>query len=138
MNLYKNKFQLFALLSIPSLQYTTKFLKNKINNKILNYRKYKEDILIFKNIDSSHFSFLVKNIKEQTKNQTFKNNIYILCQDEYMVKIPYNIIEIKFNNNLYTLKPLLNKYSNIIGYKISTYSDDLDNFIMSLCSKIIN
>ena len=55
-----------------------------------------------------------------------------------MVKIPYDIIEIEFNNNLYTLKPLLNKYSNIIGYKISTYGDDLDNFIMSLCSRTIN
>jgi len=137
MNLYTNKFKLITLISIPSLYYTTKFLKNKIYEKIENHKKYKEDILIFKNIDTSHFSFLIKNIKEKTKYNKFKNNIYILCQDEYMVKIPYDKIQIKFNNNLYTLKPLLNKYSNIIGYKISTYGDNLDDFIMSLCSKII-
>ena len=138
MNLYTNKFKLITLISIPSLYYTTKFLKNKIYEKIKYNKKYKEDILIFKNIDTSHFSFLIKNVKEQTKYNIFKNNIYILCQDEYMVKIPYDKIQIKFNDNLYTLKPLLNKYSNIIGYKISTYADGLDDFIMSLCSKIIN
>tara|TARA_B100001094_G_scaffold300631_1_gene326221 strand:- start:322 stop:741 length:420 start_codon:yes stop_codon:yes gene_type:complete len=138
MKLYENnKFKLLGLIAIPSLFYTTKFLKNKIYEKIQYNKKYKEDILIFKNIDPTHFSFLIKNIKEQTKNNKFKTNIYILCQDEYMVKIPYNTFEIKYNNNLYKLKPLLNKYSNIIGYKISTYSNELDEFIISLCSQII-
>lgn len=138
MKLYENnKFKLLSLICIPTLFYGTKFIKNKIYQKLEYNRRYKEDILICKNLDPTHFSFLIKNIKEQTKNNSFKNNIYILCQDEYMVKIPYETLKIKYNNNLYTLKPLLNKYSNIIGYKISTYNDNLDEFILTLCSQII-
>jgi len=137
MNLYDNKLKLLSLITIPTLFYGTRFLKNKIYEKLEYNRNYKEDILIFKNIDPTHFSFLIKNIKEQTKNMTYKTNIYILCQDEYMVKIPYETLKIKYNNNLYILKPLLNKYSNIIGYKISTYNNEINEFILSLCSKII-
>lgn len=134
---YNTKFKLLGLITIPTLYFTTTFIKNKIINRINYNKKYREDTLIFKNIDTDHFSFLIKNIKEQTKNNNFTSNIYILCQDEFMVKIPYQNINVGFNNNLYTLKPLLNKYSNIIGYKISTYDNNLDEFILSICSEIL-
>tara|TARA_B100001094_G_C18082115_1_gene745770 strand:+ start:697 stop:1110 length:414 start_codon:yes stop_codon:yes gene_type:complete len=137
MNIYDNKFKIISFITIPLLYVTGNYLKKKINNQINYNKNYKQDTLIFKNIDPNHFTFLIKNIKEQTKDLSFKKNIYILCQEEYMVKIPYTKIQINYNNKLYNLDPLLNKYSNIIGYKISTYDDNLDSFIIDICSKII-
>ena len=127
-----NKFILSSsIFSIPLSYFLFKRYKNYRKKKKL----YKNDIIIFKNLDESQFTFLIKNIREHI-NENSSNNIYILCQNEYMIKIPFNKLFIKYNNSNFILNPIVID-NNIIGYNISTYNDNIDEFIKSLCTNVI-
>jgi len=107
--------------------------------KYKNYRQrnklYKNDTIIFKNLDETQFTFLIKNIRQHIESDCNKN-VYILCQNDHMIKIPFNKLSISYNNSTFTLNPIIID-NNIIGYNISTYNDNIDEFIKSMCSGVI-
>ena len=107
--------------------------------KYRNYRSksklYKNDTIIFKNLDESQFTFLIKNIRQHIESDCNKN-VYILCQNEHMIKIPFNKLTISYNNSTFTLNPIIID-NNIIGYNISTYNDNINEFVKSMCSDVI-
>jgi len=96
--------------------------------KYKNYRQrnklYKNDTIIFKNLDETQFTFLIKNIRQHIESDCNKN-VYILCQNDHMIKIPFNKLSISYNNSTFTLNPIIID-NNIIGYNISTYNDNID------------
>jgi len=108
-------------------------------NKYKNYRQrnklYKNDTIIFKNLDETQFTFLIKNIVQNINTESNKN-LYILCQNDHMIKIPFNKLSIEYKNSTFILNPIIID-NNIIGYNISTYNNNIDEFVKSMCSDVI-
>ena len=128
-----NKFILSSsIISLPLSYLLFKKYKNyRTKNKL-----YKNDTIIFKNLDETQFTFLIKNIIQNINTKSNKN-VYILCQNDHMIKIPFNKVSISYNNSTFTLNPIITD-NNIIGYNISTYNDNIDEFIKSMCTDVIN
>lgn len=107
--------------------------------KYKNYRQksklYKNDTIIFKNLDETQFTFLIKNIVQNINTESNKN-VYILCQNDHMIKIPFNKLSIEYKDSIFILNPIIID-NNVIGYNISTYNDNIDEFVKSMCSDVI-
>ena len=107
--------------------------------KYKNYRQksklYKNDTIIFKNLDETQFTFLIKNIIQNINTESNKN-VYILCQNDHMIKIPFNKLSIEYKDSIFILNPIIID-NNVIGYNISTYNDNIDEFVKSMCSDVI-
>ena len=108
--------------------------------KYKNYRQksklYKNDTIIFKNLDETQFTFLIKNIIQNINTESNKN-VYILCQNDHMIKIPFNKLSIEYKDSIFILNPIIID-NNVIGYNISTYNDNIDEFVKSMCSDVIS
>ena len=108
--------------------------------KYKNYRQksklYKNDTIIFKNLDETQFTFLIKNIVQNINTESNKN-VYILCQNDHMIKIPFNKLTIEYKDSIFILNPIIID-NNVIGYNISTYNDNIDEFVKSMCSDVIS
>jgi len=108
--------------------------------KYKNYRQksklYKNDTIIFKNLDETQFTFLIKNIIQNINTESNKN-VYILCQNDHMIKIPFNKLTIEYKDSIFILNPIIID-NNVIGYNISTYNDNIDEFVKSMCSDVIS
>lgn len=108
--------------------------------KYKNYRQksklYKNDTIIFKNLDETQFTFLIKNIVQNINTESNKN-VYILCQNDHMIKIPFNKLSIEYKDSIFILNPIIID-NNVIGYNISTYNDNIDEFVKSMCSDVIS
>lgn len=97
---------------------------------------YKNDTIIFKNLDETQFTFLIKNIVQNINTESNKN-VYILCQNDHMIKIPFNKLSIEYKDSIFILNPIIID-NNVIGYNISTYNDNIDEFVKSMCSDVIS
>ena len=82
------------------------------------------------------FTFLIKNIVQNINTESNKN-VYILCQNDHMIKIPFNKLSIEYKDSIFILNPIIID-NNVIGYNISTYNDNIDEFVKSMCSDVIS